>query len=114
MVSLAFAIAASANFPAIVLSIFWPGATSAGLVASMAIGAASTLVLIWLSPTVQVDLLHRADALFPLKNPALVTIPLSFLAGIVVSLLTAGSGQEERFKHAARLARMHRGVGSSP
>jgi cation/acetate symporter len=114
MVSLAFAIAASANFPAILLSIFWRGATSAGLVASMALGAASTIILIWLSPTVQIDLLQRDEAIFPLKNPALVTIPLSFLAGIVVSLLTAGSGQEERFKHAARLARMHRGVGSSP
>jgi cation/acetate symporter len=114
MVSLAFAIAASANFPAIVLSIFWRGATSAGLVASMVIGAASTIILIWLSPTVQVDLLQRDGAIFPLKNPALVTIPLSFLAGIVGSLLTAQAGREERSKHAARLARMHRGVGTSP
>jgi cation/acetate symporter len=113
MVSLAFAIAASANFPAIVLSIFWRGATSAGLVASMVIGAASTIILIWLSPTVQVDLLQRDGAIFPLKNPALVTIPLSFLAGIVGSLLTAGAGREERSKHAARLARMHRGGGAS-
>ena len=113
MVSLAFAIAASANFPAILLSVFWRGATSAGLVASMVTGAVSTLVLIWLSPTVQVDLLHRASAVFPLKNPALVTMPLSFAAGFLVSWLTrahAGAG-EERKRHGARLARMHGGAG---
>ncbi|HET9276451.1 MAG TPA: hypothetical protein VFN96_10305, partial [Gemmatimonadales bacterium] len=113
MVSLAFAIAASANFPAILLSVFWRGATSAGLVASMVTGAVSTLVLIWLSPTVQVDLLHRASAVFPLKNPALVTMPLSFAAGFLVSWLTGtrASAGEERERHGARLARMHGGAG---
>ncbi len=89
MVSLAFAIAASANFPALVLSIFWRRCTTAGAVASMVVGTVATLALIWLSPTIQVDVLGRTDAWFPLKNPALITIPLSFAVGIVVSLLTA-------------------------
>jgi cation/acetate symporter len=44
-------------------------------------------VLIYLSPTIQVDILGRESAWFPLKNPALITIPLSFLTGIAVSLL---------------------------
>jgi cation/acetate symporter len=87
MVGLAFAIAASANFPALVLSVFWRRTSTAGAAASMIVGTLSTLSFIALSPAVQVDLLGKPDAWFPLKNPALVTIPLSFLTGIVVSLL---------------------------
>ena len=86
MVSLAFAIAASANFPALILSIFWRRTTGAGAVASMLTGTVVTLTLICLSPTVQIDTLKHDHAIFPLKNPALITIPLSFLVGIVVSL----------------------------
>jgi cation/acetate symporter len=69
-----------------VLSIFWPRCTTAGAVTSMAAGTLLTLLLIALSPTVQVDLLGGASAWFPLKNPALVTIPLSFAIGIAVSV----------------------------
>ena len=87
MVGLAFAIAASANFPALVLSVFWRRTTTAGAAASMVVGTVATLTLIYLSPAVQVDLLKRTAAVFPLKNPALVTIPLAFAVGIVVSLL---------------------------
>jgi cation/acetate symporter len=87
MVGLAFAIAASVNFPALVLSVFWRRTSTAGAAASMIVGTLSTLSFIALSPAVQVDLLGKPDAWFPLKNPALVTIPLSFLTGIVVSLL---------------------------
>jgi cation/acetate symporter len=88
MVSLAFAIAASANFPALILTVFWRKSTGAGVVASMLVGTVSTLALIYLSPTIQVDIFKQPDAIFPLKNPALVTIPLSFLTGIVVSRFT--------------------------
>ena len=96
MVGLAFAIAASANFPALVLSVFWRRTTTAGAASSMVVGATSTLVLIALSPAVQIDLLHHATAIFPLKNPALVTIPLSFATGIVVSLLRPDPASEAR------------------
>jgi cation/acetate symporter len=105
MVSLAFAIAASANFPALVLAIFWRRYTTAGAVTSMATGTVVTLALIYLSPTIQVDILMQGSAWFPLKNPALVTLPLSFLAGIVVSLLApepaaaAGFTRLERQTH---------------
>jgi cation/acetate symporter len=95
MVSLAFAIAASANFPALLLAMFWRRATTSGLLASMLIGTVSALLLIWLSPTVQVDVLGRSEALFPLRNPALVTIPLSFLAGVLGSLATQQNAVEE-------------------
>jgi cation/acetate symporter len=87
MVGLAFAVAASGNFPALVLSIFWRNCTTWGAVASIVVGTVSSLLLIWLSPTIQIDILKAASSWFPLKNPALVTIPLSFAMGIVVSLL---------------------------
>ena len=108
MVSLAFAIAASANFPALVLSIFWSRCSTAGTVASMLIGTVSALTLIYLSPTIQVDILHHQGAIFPLKNPALITIPLSFATGIIVSLLTPEKQSAERFASAER--RMMLGV----
>jgi cation/acetate symporter len=107
MVSLAFAIAASGNFPALVLCIFWRRCTTAGAVASMVTGTATTLLLIALSPTVQVDLLHREAAWFPLKNPALVTIPLAFTVGIVVSLASARAAGVARYADWER--RMHLG-----
>src|SRR5688500_4008678 len=56
MVGLAFAIAASANFPALVLSIFWKRLTTAGAQTSMIVGTVSTLLLIYLSPAIQVDI----------------------------------------------------------
>ncbi len=110
MVSLAFAIAASANFPALVLAIFWRRYTTAGAVTSMATGTLATLALIYFSPTIQVEILGHGNAWFPLKNPALVTLPLSFLAGILVSLLApepeaaAGFTRLERQTHLGTLA----------
>ncbi len=103
MVGLAFAVAASGNFPALVLSIFWRRATTYGMVASIIVGTVTALVFIYYSPTIQIDVLKNADAWFPLKNPALVTIPLSFAVGIIVSLvapeksaLDAYDGKERR------------------
>jgi cation/acetate symporter len=107
MVSLAFAIAASGNFPALLMAIFWRRFSTAGAVASILTGTLGTLLLIWLSPTIQVDVLHRTDAWFPLKNPALLTIPLSFVVGIVTSLLSPEAHTDELQAHHER--RMHLG-----
>jgi len=108
MVSLAFAIAASGNFPALLMAIFWRRFSTAGAVASILTGTVGTLLLIWLSPTIQVDVLGRDGAWFPLKNPALVTIPLSFLAGIVVSLASQARGTDAQHAHHER--RLHMGT----
>ena len=107
MVGLAFAIAASANFPALVLSIFWKRCTTAGVVASMVLGTVATLTLIYLSPTIQVDILKHESAAFTLRNPALITIPLGFLLAIVVSLLTSNSGEQAGYARVER--EMHTG-----
>ena len=107
MVGLAFAIAASANFPALVLSIFWEKFTTAGAQASMFTGTFSALLLIYLSPTVQVGVLGNEGAWFPLSNPGLVTIPLSFAAGVAVSLVTRE--EEAQAKYHALEHRLHLG-----
>jgi cation/acetate symporter len=108
MVGLAFAIAASANFPALVLSMFWRRFSTRGAQASMLIGTASALLLIYLSPTVQVGIMGRPSAIFPLTNPGLVTIPLSFLVGIGVSLLTPEPGAIQKFAELEQ--RLHLGI----
>ncbi len=87
MVGLAFAVAASGNFPALVLSLYWRHSTTNGMVASIIVGTTTSLLFIYLSPTIQVDILGHADAWFPLKNPALITIPLAFAVGVIASLL---------------------------
>jgi cation/acetate symporter len=110
MVSLAFAIAASANFPALILSIYWRGFTTAGAVASMLTGTLTTLLLIYLSPTIQVDLLRNESAWFPLRNPAMLTIPLAFVVGIGVSVLARESAAAEGFAVVER--RTHLGAAS--
>lgn len=97
MVGLAFAIAASANFPALLLSMLWRRFTTNGAVASMVVGTLSALLLIYLSPTIQIDILKNTSALFPLKNPGLVTIPLSFIVGIAVSLLSPEQLAHDKF-----------------
>jgi cation/acetate symporter len=112
MVGLAFAIAASANFPALLLSMLWKGFTTKGAVASMLTGSISAVLLIFLSPTVQVELLGNASALFPLKNPGLVTIPLSFFVGWAVSLLWPEPDAAARFAEVEH--RMHVGATAPP
>jgi cation/acetate symporter len=109
MVGLAFAIAASANFPALVLSVFWRRFTTRGAQASMLVGTASSLLLIYLSPTIQIDILGNAAAMFPLRNPGLVSIPLSFVVAIGVALAwpepaaAAGYDEVERRVHMGQL-----------
>ena len=73
----------------------------------MVLGTASTLLLIYFSPTLQIDVLKNAEAWFPLRNPALVTMPLSFLSGILVSLLWPRPAESAGFDAVSR--RMHMG-----
>jgi cation/acetate symporter len=110
MVGLAFAIAASANFPPLVMSIFWKKFTTAGAVASILTGTFLAVVLIILSPTVWVDLFKNKTAIFPLKNPALISMTASFLVGILVSLLTKEESAEKKYEE--EKIRTYLGVGA--
>jgi cation/acetate symporter len=112
MVGLAFAIAASANFPALVMAIFWRRATTAGTVAAILLGTISALVLIYLSPTFQVDVLEKDSAPISLRNPALISMPLAFLGGVIISLLTRERSAEQKFIEAER--QIHLGAVATP
>ena len=112
MVGLAFAIAASANFPALLLSMMWRRFTTRGAVASMVTGTISSLLLITLSPTVWKDLLGNAEAVIPLKNPGIITVPLSFTVAIVVSLIWPEPAAAQGFTDAHD--RMHLGAAVEP
>lgn len=98
MVGLAFAVAASANFPALLMSILWKKFTTTGAVASIFTGLVTAIVLIILSPTVWVDVFKNEAAIFPLKNPGLVSMVSAFVVGIVVSLVTREERAQELFE----------------
>ncbi len=87
LVALAFAVAASANLPTILYSLFWSRFTTRGALFSMWGGLMSCIVLIALSPTVsgaETSMIPSADfAVFPLANPGIISIPLAFLLGWV-------------------------------
>ncbi|WP_456401697.1 sodium:solute symporter family transporter, partial [Persephonella sp.] len=102
MVGLAFAIAASTNFPALFLSIVWKKFTTAGAVASMGTGLALSVVLIVLSKTVWVDLLGNESPIFPYKNPAIISMTGAFVMGILVSLITKEDSAETKFEEMKR------------
>jgi cation/acetate symporter len=110
MVGLAFAIACSANFPALLLSIVWRRFTTRGAVASILTGAALTVALIVLSPTVWVDLMGKETAPFPLRNPAIVSMTVSILVGVLVSLLGREPQAEAMFED--EKLRTYLGVGA--
>jgi cation/acetate symporter len=104
MAGLAFSIACAANFPSLVLAIIWRRFTTPAAVASILVGTLSSLVMILLSPTVQVDVLGKAlpsiaEAWWfvPLKNPAIICMPLSFAVAIGVSLLTTEKDADRTF-----------------
>lgn len=89
LVGLAFAVAASANLPAILMMLFWKKTTAKGIAASIVVGIISALTIILLSPkTFEVYGLLPSDAPIPMNNPGIISIPLAFITLIVVSLMT--------------------------
>jgi cation/acetate symporter len=110
MVGLAFAIAASANFPALLMSIVWKRFTTQGAVWSILVGAATSITMILLSKTVWVDVLHFQTAIFPMKNPAIFSMAAAFTAGILISLLAPEKEAQEKFE--LEKIRTYLGVGA--
>jgi cation/acetate symporter len=96
LVALAFAIAAAANLPTILFSLYWRRFNTRGALWSMYGGLISTIVLIIFSPAVsgaKTAMLPSVDfAWFPLANPGIVSIPLAFLLGVVGTLTSADRG----------------------
>jgi len=78
MVGLAFAIAASCNFPALVMSVFWSGTTTRGVFIGGLLGLVSSIAGVLLSPAVWVKTFGFASAPFPYDNPALFSMAIAF------------------------------------
>ena len=89
LVGLAFAIAASSNLPAIIMLLFWKKTTSRGISWAILVGMITSVLIILLSPTMyEIYGLKASDAIIPLQNPGIISIPLGFLTLIMVSLVT--------------------------
>ena len=89
LVGLAFAIAASANLPAILMILFWKKTTAQGVAYGIVFGMLSCLLILALSPTMfEVYGLAKEDAIIPLQNPGIISIPIGFITLVVVSLFT--------------------------
>ena len=112
MVGLAFALAASGNFPILVLSMFWKGLTTRGAVVGGFSGLLVAALLIILGPTVWVSVLHHEAPIFPYGNPAIFTIPLAFIVAWIVSV-TDNSAQaaQDRAGFEAQYVRSMTGIG---
>lgn len=89
LVGLAFAVAASANLPAIIMVLFWKRTTAKGVASSIVVGILSSVIIILFSPTMYEKYgLLKSAAPIPLDNPGIISIPLSFLTLVLVSLYT--------------------------
>ncbi|UNK44845.1 solute symporter family protein [Arthrobacter sulfonylureivorans] len=114
LVALAFAVAASANLPTIVYSLFWKRFTTQGAVWSMYGGLGAAIVLIVFSPVVsgkETSMIPSADfAIFGLNNPGIVSIPLAFFLGWLGTVLD--KNREDASKQAEMEVRSLTGVGA--
>ncbi|HSQ07932.1 MAG TPA: cation acetate symporter, partial [Chromatiaceae bacterium] len=122
MVGLAFAIAASANFPILVMSIFWGNMTTRGAMIGGLAGLISAVTLTVLSKAVWIDVLGNtvlldgkapADSLFFLNNPAIVSITIAFVVIWLVSILdNSAQAKKERGLYEAQKVRCETGIGA--
>src|SRR5258705_6035765 len=106
LVILAICVAASANFPVLVLSLFWRRFNTGGVVGGMTVGLLSSVVLAMIGPA-----MLGADALWPLVNPTVVSLPLGFL-GAVLGTLISGRDVENEKRFDAFLLQVHTGMTS--
>lgn len=99
LVGWAFAVAASANLPALLFMLFWKRTTAQGIIASILVGVVASVGLIMLSPDMWARYgLDPATAPMPLNQPGIISIPLSFMVLVVVSLAT---GKKTAVRNAA-------------
>jgi cation/acetate symporter len=99
MVGLAFAVAASANFPALILALTWPRFNTVGAVTGVLLGAASAIFLVVVSPKVWpgADTVTTSPIGWTLANPGIVSIPLGFIGCWLGTVLSSERGAERTF-----------------
>ena len=113
MVGLAFAIAASANFPVLLLSMYWKGLTTKGAAVGGWLGLIVATVLTVLSPSIWHDVLGYPAGIFPYNAPALFSMPLAFVACWLVSVMDRSAQatlEADRFD--AQYIRAQTGIGA--
>jgi cation/acetate symporter len=114
MVGLAFAVAASCNFPVLLMSVFWKGTTSRGALVGGFLGLISSVTMVVLSPAVWVKTFGFKTALFPYDNPALFSIAIAFGGIWLFSKLDAGArAKAEQAAFEAQYIRSETGIGAA-
>jgi cation/acetate symporter len=114
MVGLAFAVAASCNFPVLAMSVFWKGTTSLGALVGGFAGLISAVVMVVLSPAVWVKTFGFKAALFPYDNPALFSMAIAFVGIWLVSKLDASArALAEQGAFEAQYVRSETGIGAA-
>jgi cation/acetate symporter len=113
MVGLAFAIAASVNFPVLFLSMFWKGLTTRGAFIGGFCGLLTAVALVVTGPIVWQQILGFAEPLFPSKYPALYSISVAFIAIYVFSITdNSQSAKDEEEAFEAQFVRSQTGIGA--
>ena len=113
MVGLAFAVAASANFPILILSIYWSKLTTRGAFMGGFIGLLTAVILVVLSKTVWVDIFGFKDAIFPWTHPALFSVSAAFIAIWFFSITDSSArAEEDKSGFEAQQIRGETGIGS--
>ncbi|MHC8325692.1 cation acetate symporter [Pseudomonas sp. LB3P93] len=114
MVGLAFSIAASCNFPVLLLSMYWKKLTTRGAMIGGWLGLVSAVGLMVLGPTIWVQILHHEKAIFPYEYPALFSMAIAFI-GIWFFSITdkSAAGVKERALFFPQFVRSQTGLGAS-
>ncbi len=113
MVGLAFAIAASVNFPVLFLSMYWQRLTTRGAFIGGSIGLVTAIMCMIFGPTVWVDILGNAEPVFPYKHPALFSMSAAFICIFIFSKLdNSQSGRDEAKAFEDQYVRSQTGLGA--
>jgi cation/acetate symporter len=114
MVSLAFAIAASANFPVLFMSVLWSKCTTRGATVGGFLGLATAVILTVLSKSVWVDVFHNTAEIFPYTSPALFSMAVGFI-GVWLFSVTDSSPRAaiDKAGYEAQEVRSETGIGAA-
>ncbi|VEB62954.1 Acetate transporter ActP [Providencia rustigianii] len=112
MVGLAFSIAASCNFPIILLSMYWSKLTTRGALAGGWLGLITAVVLMILGPTIWVTILHHDKPIYPYEYPAIFSMLVAFVASWLFSVTdNSEQGKMERSRFKEQFIRSQIGLG---
>ncbi|SFA94912.1 cation/acetate symporter [Lentibacillus halodurans] len=116
LVSLAFCIAASANLPVILYTVYWKRFNTTGAVTAILTGLFTALILVSMSPSVfspvEGEALFVGEPIFPLTNPALVSVPLGFLGGYLGTIFSGQTDVKRYAEVKIKANTGYRGTGS--